>query len=245
MFVTQMTRLPENLLLLLLIAFCSAPLLAATKEKPIQSRDSIRETARTYAMQLAQQQSGNEKIEIKVGNLDKRLKLAKCSKPVTAFESPNTKRVGRTTVGVRCDGEHSWKIYVSVNIQVMRNVVSLKKPVTRNSVLQGSDLQLVEKDIASLHGGYFTSKDHLIGKFTKSSMQAGSIISPAQVKNPLAIKKGALVTILADVGGITVRMKGKALKGGSMGDWISVKNLSSNRRVEGRITDSGVIQVTL
>ncbi len=56
MFVTQMTRLPENLLLLLLIAFCSAPLLAATKEKPIQSRDSIRETARTYAMQLAQQQ---------------------------------------------------------------------------------------------------------------------------------------------------------------------------------------------
>lgn len=245
MFKALTDKLMEKLALLLLVAVCTSPLLAATSQKPIQPHESIRETARSYAMQMAQQQAGNEKIEISVGNLDKRLRLAKCSKPLTAFESPNTKRVGRTTVGVRCEGERSWKLYVSVNIQVMRNVVALKKPVTRNSVLQSSDLQLVEKNIASLHGGYFTNKAALTGKFTKSAMQAGSIISPAQVKNPLAIKKGALVTILADVGGIKVRMKGKALKGGAMGDWISVKNLSSNRQVEGRITGSGVIQVTL
>lgn len=54
-----------------------------------------------------------------------------------------------------------------------------------------------------------------------------------------------MVTIVANVGGIEVRMKGKALKSGALGDWVSVKNVSSKRQIEGRVTDAGVIQVTL
>ena len=231
--------------LLLIPVLGSSVALAASTANPVQSHESIREAARVYAEQLAGPPDDSQKTSIRVAKLDRRLKLAECSRPLTAFSSPNTKNVGRTTVGVRCDGEKPWKLYVAVNIQVMKNVVTLQQPVARNSLLQAADLTLVEKDVAGLHSGYFTSIDALVGKFTKSALQSGTVIVPSQIKNPMAIKKGTMVTILADVGGIEVRMKGKALKSGALGDWISVRNLSSNRKVEGRVTESGVIQVTL
>lgn len=231
--------------LLLLCALISTDIFATVPGKQIQSHESILETARNYARQLAASHAGKAKIQIEMGTLDKRLRLSQCSKPLTAFESPNTKNVGRTTVGVRCDGDKSWKLYISVEIQVVEKVVILKQHVTKNAVLQASDLALTEQNVTSLHQGYYTSPQQLIGKYAKNAMQAGAVISPSHVKNPMAIKKGALVTIVADISGIQVRMKGKALKSGALGDWISVRNLSSNRKVEGKITNAGVIQVTL
>lgn len=242
---TQLTKHCCFALVLLMSGLDISAFAATVSQKPIQSRESIRETARAYAEQLANQQGSSQKINIEVGSLDKRLKLAKCSQPLQAFESPNTKNVGRTTIGVRCNGDKPWKLYVSVNIQILKNVVTLKQPVTRNSILTNADLAIRELDIASLHRGYFTSLNAVTGKHVKNAMRSGTILSPSHLKNPKAIKKGALVTIMAQVGGIQVRMKGKAMKSGALGDWISVKNLSSNRQIEGRITDSGVIEVTL
>jgi len=232
-------------ILLFPFIFSAGMLSAGTDDNPIQSLESIRESAKNHAWQLARQQHGNDNINIEVGSLDKRLRLAQCSQALTAFDSPNTKSTGRTTVGVRCEGDKSWKIYIAVDIQVIRKIAILKNPLTRNSVLKASDIVFKDLNIASLHRGYYTRLEPLIGKHVKNALQGGTVITPAQIKNPLAIKKGSQVTILADLGGIQVRMKGKALKSGSLGDWISVRNMSSNRQIEGRILEDGVIQVTL
>jgi len=222
----------------------SAQTIAADKYS-YQKHESIRQAASDFARDLASASGQAENTTISVGSLDRRLRLAKCDQPLQAFKSPNTKNHGRTTVGVRCDGEKSWKLYVSVNIQIIKPVVTLKHSVTRNSILRASDLVLEEKDISSLHRGYYTQIKNLVGKHVKNSLKPGLVISPGHVKNPLAVKKGATVLILADAGGIQVNMKGKAMKSGSLGDWIPVQNLSSKRKIEGRILRPGVIQVTL
>ncbi|NNJ91083.1 MAG: flagellar basal body P-ring formation protein FlgA [Gammaproteobacteria bacterium] len=210
-----------------------------------QDHESIRQAASDFARHLSGVSGQPENTTISVGRLDRRLRLAKCDQPLEAFRSPNTKSHGRTTVGVRCDGNKSWKLYVSVNIQIIKPVVTIKHSVTRNSILRASDLLLEEKDISSLHRGYYTQIEKLVGKHVKNSLKTGLVVTPGHVKNPLAVKKGATVLILADAGGIQVNMKGKAMKSGSLGDWIPVQNLSSKRKIEGRILRPGVIQVTL
>lgn len=217
----------------------------AAKAGSYQDHESIRDTAKSFARQIAADAGNPENTNIHVGTLDRRLRLAKCSEPLQAFRSPNTKSSGRTTVGVRCNGDKSWKLYVSVNIQIIKQVVTLKHSVPRNSILQSSDLALEEKDISGLHRGYYTQVTQLVGKHIKNSLKPGLVVTPAHVKNPLAVKKGTIVMIMADAGGIRVNMKGKAMKSGSLGDWIPVQNLSSKRQVEGKILRPGVIQVTL
>jgi flagella basal body P-ring formation protein FlgA len=226
-----------------LVLFSSSTL--ANGKFPVQDHESIRQTAKFYAEKLAQTEGDAERKTIDVATLDRRLRLAKCSKPLEAFKSPNTKNYGRTTIGVRCNGEKSWKLYVSVNIQIIKPIVTLKNSVNRNSILQTSDLVLEEKDISTLHRGFYTQVNKLVGKHLKNSLKAGAVLTPGHVKNPLAVKKGAIVMILADAAGIKVHMKGKALKSGSPGEWIPVQNLSSKRQIEGRILRAGVIQVTL
>lgn len=210
-----------------------------------QSHDSIRQAAGQYAQQLAMQQADNQNITIDVNRLDRRLKLAQCDRELEAFSSPNTKSHGRTTVGVRCNGSKTWKLYVSVDIQVIKPVVILSKPVTRNTELQLADLKVVNKNIATLHRGFYSSIEEVQGMLTKNPMKSGTVLTPGHVKKRMTVKKGALVTILANASGFQVRMKGKAMKSGGTGDWITVQNISSNRKVEGRILNSGVILVTL
>ena len=217
----------------------------AANKNAYQDHESIRQTANDFARDLAGVSAQPENTTISVGTLDRRLRLAKCDQPLEAFRSPNTKNHGRTTVGVRCDGKKNWKLYVSVNIQIIKPVVTLKHSVTRNSILQVSDLVLEDKDISGLHRGYYTQIKNLVGKHVKNTLKSGLVVTPGHVKNPLAVKKGTTVLILADAGGIQVNMKGKAMKSGSLGDWIPVQNLSSKRKIEGRILRPGVIQVTL
>jgi len=217
----------------------------AANKNTYQSHESIRQAASDFARQLSEDSGHSENTTISVRTLDRRLRLARCDQPLEAFRSPNTKSHGRTTVGVRCDGEKSWKLYVSVNIKTIEPVVTLKHSVTRNTVLQASDLVLENKDISGLHRGYYTEIKQLVGKHVKNSLKSGLVVTPGHVKNPLAVKKGSTVLILADAGGIQVNMKGKAMKSGALGDWIPVQNLSSKRKIEGRILRPGVIQVTL
>jgi flagella basal body P-ring formation protein FlgA len=223
----------------------SAGYAIADKKNLYQDHESIRQAAKSYAAKLTAASDKGQTTSIEVGTLDSRLRLARCSKPLEAFDSPNTRNHGRTTVGVKCNGEKSWKLYIPVNIQVTKSVVTIKNSVTKNSILQASNLVLADRDISTLHRGYFTSRQELVGKHVTNNIKAGTVLLPVHVKNPLAVKKGSMVMIVADAGGVRVNMKGKAMKSGSLGDWIPVQNLSSKRQIEGRILRPGVILVTL
>ena len=253
LFFDNISTMPNKLKILILgLLITIQPLAVMAKsvapnsiQDSIQGLQSIRDTAHSYFAEKAKRDTLATKTEIEVGQLDRRLRLAKCSAPLKAFESPNTKHTGRTTIGVRCEGDTPWKIYVSVNIKVLKPVVSLKKAVNRNAILTATDVTLTEKNVSSIHHGYYTNIDQVVGKHVKNAMKTGTVLTPAHVKNPLAGQKGSLVVILADAGGIQVRMTGKAMKSGAKGDWIPVQNSSSNQVVDGRVIEPGVIRVSL
>jgi flagella basal body P-ring formation protein FlgA len=244
---TQVINMFENrtrqAIVALLAGLTGWPLAFADNQS--ESHDAIRTAAHDFAAKTADSFGKQARINISVDELDSRLKLAKCDVPIEAFESPNARSAGRTTVGVRCEGESPWKLYVPVNIEVIEQVATLKQGVARNSELSATDIVMQEMDVSGLNRSYYSSKQAVLGKFVKSSLKGGTVIKPRHLENPLAVKKGTMVTILADLGGIQVRMKGKAMKSGSVGDWIAVENVSSARQIEGRILQDGVVEVML
>ena len=134
-----------------------------------QSHDSIRDAARQHALAETQALSGNPQVS--VGRLDSRLKLNACDQPLQTYDSPNGLSKGRGVVGVRCDGEKPWKLYVPVRVALLENVVVSRRPLVRGQTLGAGDVVLSEVDTSKLHKAYFTRVEDVIGLRSKRAQR--------------------------------------------------------------------------
>jgi flagella basal body P-ring formation protein FlgA len=206
-----------------------------------QSHDSIRDAARQHALAETQALSGNPQVS--VGRLDSRLKLNACDQPLQTYDSPNGLSKGRGVVGVRCDGEKPWKLYVPVRVALLENVVVSRRPLVRGQTLGAGDVVLSEVDTSKLHKAYFTRVEDVIGLRSKRAVAGGKTLHAGLLAREKLVKRGSLVEIVANVSGLHVTMRGKALSDGGRGDRVRVKNLNSGRTVSGTVSARGVIRV--
>ena len=222
-----------------LLALVSVPAMAADRET--QSHKSIRDAARQHA--LGEVADLPSRPEVTVGNLDSRLKLYACDEPLETYNSPNGLNGGRGVVGVRCNGSKPWKIFVPVKIALMKSVVVSQRPIVRGQVLSAEDLKLSEVDVSGIHKAYFSRAEDVIGLHSKRSIASGKTLHAGMLKQAKRVKRGNQVEIIAISQGLQVRMMGKALADGGLGDRIKVKNLNSGRVITGTVAGTGLIHV--
>ncbi len=216
----------------------------SSRAADIQDLRSIRDLAARFAVsELADADAG--KATVKVAPLDPRLRLAACDKPLQAFAGPSGRKTGNTVVGIRCRGSSPWSLYVPVSIALFRKVVVLSTALPRGSLLQADDLRMQRQDVYRLHGGFFTDPQQVIGMTLHHSLPAGRILTHTSLKAATLVRRGSRVTLIARTEGIAVRMSGKALMNGAAGERIRVRNLKSNRIVEGIVMDRHTVSVDL
>ncbi len=210
----------------------------------LQSRDSIRDTAKRFARQQLDEEALRQVVKIKPGRLDPRLRLARCDQPLQAFFPSGARRMGNTTVGVRCNGSTPWTLYVPVTIEVYARVVVAAAPLAKGEILDGSKVRLAEYNLAKLPQGYFHQLSKVMGMRLRRNLRMGQPLVPAMVQAPRLVERGQRVILVAGGNGLDVRMPGEALSHGARGDRIRVRNLSSRRIVEGVVTDDGLVRVS-
>lgn len=220
------------------------PLLAPTAvvAQAHESHDTIRAVAREHA--LAQVDKLPGEVEVTAGKLDRRLRLAACEVPLSAYDSPNGLKPGRNVVGVRCEGEKPWKLYVTINIATTESVVVAARPIGRGHMITAADVRTEMRDTSRLHKAFFTDSAATTGLRAKRSIAAGRILEASQLERRRLVKRGSTVQILASEGTLRVAMKGEALADGAQGERIRVRNLSSGRQITGEVVGSGVIRVS-
>jgi flagella basal body P-ring formation protein FlgA len=175
--------------------------------------------------------------------LDRRLRLAQCDRPLQAFTRAGAQVRQRTIVGVRCSGTQPWKVYVPVNLVATRNVVVLKRALPRGHELQATDLVLHERDVSRLAGGYATEPANVVGQRLRQSLQAGSIVTPRVLASKVLVRRGQSVTLRASNEAINIRVAGKALMDGALGQRIRVENSGSGRVVEGLVRSAELVEI--
>ena len=82
---------------------------------------------------------------VEVTRLDPRLALARCEQPLEPFVPNGQRRLGNATIGVRCDGQRPWTLYVPVRITSSVNILTARRPLSRGTVLAADDLVTVER----------------------------------------------------------------------------------------------------
>ncbi|HEY7775363.1 MAG TPA: flagellar basal body P-ring formation chaperone FlgA [Kineobactrum sp.] len=205
----------------------------------LQSLENIRTTAERFVLKrLGSTASG---ASATAGQLDSRLRLARCERPLEAFAVAGDRLAGNTSVGVRCPG--SWKLYVPVKVEVLLRVLALKRPLERGSILTEDDLGYVTVDTRRLAQGYFTSITEVSGQTVKRSAASGTILTNALIEQSPVISRGQRVALSASGTGIAVQAPGQALADARMGERVRVKNLSSGKVVEGVVLGPGTVEV--
>src|SRR4051812_34980955 len=88
------------------------------------------------------------RIEVQVGQLDPRLKLAPCQK-VQAYLPEGMRPWGRSRVGLRCaQGPVKWNVYLPITVKVYAKALVAVNSVSANAVLGAGDVAQAEVDLA-------------------------------------------------------------------------------------------------
>lgn len=211
-----------------------------------QSLDALRQTVETYAMAQAQAlYPGHDDVKIQLGYLDSALKLSSCHHPIEINQHSVQINHGRFSILIQCRQPKRWKIVLPIQVQVFQDIAVAKQFLARGTIVTQADIGYVRHNITRLSQGYFDSPEDLIGKEVKRSIRQGTYFKPNMIKEPLLVKRGSTVNIISTSNTLTVQASGVALQDGAKGEFISVKNKSSKRTIEGQVTAVDTITVHL
>lgn len=228
---------------LAMLAILVSPAILASTPK-LQAQEPLRQLAKEYLQQQLST-SNRTDTEISIGRLDPRLRLSACEGKTSAFLPAGSKLRGKVTVGIRCQGDKPWTLYIPTNIKVYVDVIVASQPVARETRLTKNDIVSFRKEVSNYHSGYLTKPDQVIGKVTKRSLNEGDVFTNRNLKAPLLVHNGEEVTIIASVGSIQVRSKGKAMKDAAKGEKLKVRNIRSKRLVEAVVLSPGTVGVNM
>ena len=241
-------KLPAQLLALLAAPLLAGPLLAgpllAAPLGPAHEEPTVADPTQLVVEMLTARAAAefpNASISADTVPLDPRLKLAPCGN--LDLQPRGTQLYGRIPVAVRCLAPQPWSVFITADVQVTLPVVVTKGPLERGTLITANDLQLVPKNVASLRRQYLTDLDSAAGLEVTRTLPARSVVYPALLRAPLAIRKGDRVALLAQRGAVTIQVRGEALRDGMVGAQIPVRNRQSERTVYGWIRSPGVVAV--
>jgi flagella basal body P-ring formation protein FlgA len=79
---------------------------------------------------------------------------------------------------------------------------------------------------------------------TRVAMRAGQAVRGNDLMKPLVVQRNEPVSILYEIPGIVLTVRGKAVEAGAVGDMINVLNVQSNRTVQATVTGPGRVSLT-
>lgn len=182
------------------------------------------------------------KVEVKVGNLDQRLRLARCDQKLALNLKDPLNSGGNLNVQVACKGGTSWTILVPAQAKVYRSVAVASRTLQRGDVVTEADLAQDVKDVSEYRLGFALTPEAIVGKEIKFTVNKGEAFRNSALDAPMVIKRGDAVTVEAAAGEISVKTNGTAITDGRVGQQIRVKNNQSSRVVNARVVAAGKVQ---
>ncbi len=141
------------------------------------------------------------------------------------------------------DGQPAKRAWVTVNLEVISPVVVLRRPMGRYQPIGREDVTVVLKDLAKLPAGSYSDPEEVIGMRVKRTLYGDTVLRENLVEWPPLVKRGDVVTIIAEAGALRITARGEVKAKGRLGERISVVNLDSGKRVSARVMDSRTVKV--
>ncbi len=121
-------------------------------------------------------------------------------------------------------------------------VVTPSHDIARGEVISDTDLAYGTIPANTVFSGIVTSVDQLRGMEARRLLHAGEIVRTDDVRHPVVVAKGTIVTMIFEAPGVSLTATGRAMSEGGIGDTVTVQNPASFRQISCVVTGPGTVR---
>ena len=184
------------------------------------------------------------KMEVILGTLDSRLRLAPCNR-VEPFLPPGSRLWGRTRMGLRCaDGAARWSVFLPVTVKAYGLAWVIKGNMAAGSVLRQDDVMEAEVDWAEDSGAVVIDPALWVGQVATRGLVTGQVLRQGMFRPAQVFQAGAQVRVVAQGAGFQIMSDGQALSAGVVGQPARVK-MDNGRIMTGVVLDTRTVKIEI
>jgi flagellar basal body P-ring formation protein FlgA len=183
----------------------------------------VQDLALTTASGLQQPNQPPIRLEVELGSLDPRLKLAPCAR-IEPFLPPGGRLLGRTRIGLRClEGARRWTVYWPLTVNAWTSGWVAASPLAAGTVITGAHLTAGEVNIADSPNAAPLMPLAAIGRTLNRPVAAGSPLRAGDLRQRQWFAAGDTVRVVAGGAGFELSTDGQAMNPGVEGQRVRVR----------------------
>jgi len=137
------------------------------------------------------------------------------------------------------------RIQVTGSVYEILDVPVLARSIQRGETIRARDLDVVKQRRKSVGRNTITDISQIVGKTPRRYLQSGKPIRMADIRMPVLVAKGKLVTLTLTNRHMQITAQGKALEDGAIGDLVRVTNTRSRQTVQGVVMGHNQVAIQL
>lgn len=184
------------------------------------------------------------RMEVTVGELDRRLRLAPCSQ-IEPYIPPGTRLWGSSRLGLRCvQGQSRWNVFLPITVRAYGPAWVIKGDVAQGALLAESDLMPVEVDWAAQSSPIVANLQDAMGKTAVRHLTTGQALRQDMVRSTQVFQAGAQVNVVAQGAGFEISTSAQAISAGVVGETARVR-MDNGRIIVGQVLDNHTVRLSL
>jgi len=144
---------------------------------------------------------------------------------------------------VTIDGQTIESTQVRLRIKRFAEVLVATDRIGRHKEFGADNLELIRMEVTNLREQAVVSLDELVGHRSKRNIMQGTILTTSAIELIPDVEPGKLVDIVYADGICRITAPGTIMQPGSAGEYVRVKNKSSNKIIIARVVDSSAVAV--
>jgi flagella basal body P-ring formation protein FlgA len=184
------------------------------------------------------------RLDISVGALDSRLRLAPCGN-IEMYVPQGSRLWGHGRVGLRCvDGMVKWNVSIPVTVKAFGNAWVVRGQVMTGSPITQADVVQVEVDWAEDTNPVLVDPALWLGQTATRNLSTGQVLRAGLVRATQVFQAGTQVRVVAEGQGFQVSSDAQALSAGVVGQIARVR-MENGRITTGTVLDARTVKIEL
>lgn len=184
------------------------------------------------------------RMEVEMGELDSRLRLAACPR-VEPYVPVGTRLWGKTRLGLRClDGVTKWNVFLPVTVRAYGSAWVVKGNVASGAVLTEADAMEAEVDWAEDSSPVVAMPAQWLGQVATRALTTGQALRQIMIKPAQVFQAGTQIRVVAQGPGFQITSDGQALSAGVIGQAARVR-MENGRIMSGVVLDNRTVKLEI
>ena len=142
-------------------------------------------------------------------------------------------------------GNASVKLQVHGRVQKLMAVPVLTRQLRKGAVIRSRDVEVRKILRSGLPQHALLERNEIVGMAARYTLRPGVAVRKSDVRPPLLVRRGEIVTMEIRTPYVVVTARGRALQSGARGDTIRLRNTQSKKTLEAKIVGPGRVTVAI